>query len=87
MDRLAGGKFQRSGRGGGLLWAFFLSCLGAGGCKVCASCAHPEPCRFPEKAHSSMEAYGLFVTQVCRDNNAAYYHGPRTITYSACVLF
>ena len=62
-------------------------CLGAGGCKVCASCAHPEPCRFPEKAHSSMEAYGLFVTQVCRDNNAAYYHGPRTITYSACVLF
>lgn len=62
-------------------------CLGAGGCRVCTTCAYPEPCRFPQSAMSSMEAYGLFVTQVCRDNGAAYYHGARTITYSACVLF
>lgn len=62
-------------------------CLGAGGCRVCKKCAFPEPCRFPEKAYSSMEGYGLFVTQVCRDNGLPYYHGPRTITYTACVLF
>lgn len=62
-------------------------CLGAGGCRVCQSCAYPEPCRFPEKALSSMEGYGLFVTQVCRDNDLAYYHGEGTIAYTACVLF
>lgn len=61
-------------------------CLGAGGCRVCRPCAYPEPCRFPEKAMSSMEAYGLFVTQVCRDAGAAYHHGERTITYTACIL-
>lgn len=62
-------------------------CLGAGGCRVCKTCAYPEPCRFPEKALSSMEGYGLFVTQVCRDAGIPYHHGERTITYTACVLF
>lgn len=62
-------------------------CLGAGGCRICKTCAFPEPCRFPEKALSSMEGYGLFVTQVCRDNDLPYYHGEGTITYTACVLF
>ena len=62
-------------------------CLGSGGCRVCKTCAYPEACRFPEKAYSSMEGYGLFVTQVCRDNGLAYHHGERTITYTACVLF
>lgn len=62
-------------------------CLGAGGCRICAKCAYPEPCRFPEKAYSSMEGYGLFVTQVCRDNGLEYYYGEKTITYTACVLF
>lgn len=62
-------------------------CLGAGGCRVCKQCAYPKPCRFPEKAMSSMEGYGLFVTQVCRDSNVPYYYGERTITYTACVLY
>ena len=62
-------------------------CLGAGGCRVCKKCAYPEPCRFPGEACSSMEGYGLFVSQVCRDNGAAYYHGEKTVTYSACILF
>lgn len=62
-------------------------CLGAGGCLICEKCAYPEPCRFPELAVSSMEAYGLFVTQVCRDNHLKYYYGPKTITYTTCVLF
>ena len=62
-------------------------CLGSGGCRICDQCAFPEPCRFPQKACSSMEGYGLFVTQVCRDNGVDYYHGEKTITYTACVLF
>ena len=62
-------------------------CLGAGGCRVCARCAYPEACRFPEKALSSMEGYGLFVTEVCRTAGAAYHHGDMTVTYTACVLF
>ena len=62
-------------------------CLGSGGCRICSKCAFPESCRFPEKACSSMEGYGLFVTQVCRDNGCEYYYGEKTITYTACILF
>ena len=62
-------------------------CLGSGGCRICGKCAFPESCRFPEKACSSMEGYGLFVTQVCRDNGCEYYYGEKTITYTACILF
>lgn len=62
-------------------------CLGAGGCRVCRQCAYPEPCRFPEQALSSMEGYGLFVTQVCRDAGLPYHHGEKTITYTACILY
>lgn len=62
-------------------------CLGSGGCRLCEKCAYPEPCRFPEKACPSMEGYGLFVTQVCRDNALAYHHGEKTVTYTACILF
>lgn len=62
-------------------------CLGAGGCRVCKQCAYPDACRFPEQALSSMEGYGLFVTQVCRDAGVPYYYGEKTIAYTACVLF
>lgn len=62
-------------------------CLGSGGCRMCRVCAWPEPCRFPEQAYPSMEGYGLFVTQVCRDNGIRYHYGEKTITYSACILF
>lgn len=62
-------------------------CLGAGGCRVCKQCVYPEDCRFPEKAMSSMEGYGLFVTQVCRDAGIPYHYGERTLTYTACILF
>lgn len=62
-------------------------CLGAGGCRLCETCAYPEPCRFPECAYASMEGYGLFVTEVCRANGLPYYYGDCTITYTACFLF
>lgn len=62
-------------------------CLGAGGCRLCQICAYPLPCRFPQRACPSMEGYGLFVTQVCRDHGIPYHHGEKNITYTACVLF
>jgi len=61
--------------------------LGAGGCSVCKKCNYPEPCLFPEKATYSMEGFGLFVTQVCRDNGLQYNYGPETVTFNACVLY
>lgn len=62
-------------------------CLGTGGCRICGSCAYPAPCRFPEKACASMEAYGLLVSEVCSQCGVAYYYGPNTLTYTACILF
>lgn len=61
--------------------------LGSGGCSICQECAYPEPCRFPKKAIAPMEAYGLFVTQICKDNHVEYYYGPKTLAYTACILF
>lgn len=62
--------------------------LGAGCCNQCKECSYPnEECRFPTKAISSMEAYGLLVSQVCSDNNVPYYHGPGTLAYTSCYLF
>jgi predicted metal-binding protein len=60
--------------------------LGAGGCRICKDCAYPEPCRFPKRLISSMEAYGLFVSDICKKNNVKYYHGRNTQTFVGCYL-
>lgn len=61
--------------------------MASGGCRLCESCTYPDsPCRHPGLAIPSMEAYGLMVSQVCKDSGVGYYYGPRTITYTACVL-
>lgn len=61
--------------------------MSAGGCTLCESCGCPEtPCRFPELATPSMEAYGLFVSDVCSASNLGYYYGPKTITFTSCIL-
>ncbi len=68
------------------VWPDLLA-LGAGGCKNCKECTYPDhPCRFPDKMVYSMEGFGLFVTQVCRDCGIPYNHGRGTMTYSACFL-
>lgn len=61
--------------------------IGAGACTRCKECSYPDaPCRFPDKAFASMEAYGMLVTQVCKANNVTYYYGPCTIAYTSCYL-
>jgi len=62
--------------------------LSAGTCTVCKSCTYPDkPCRFPNKCFSSMEAYGLFVSDICTKSDIKYNYGPKTMTYTSCVLF
>jgi len=63
-----------------------LLALGNGSCKLCEPCAYPEPCVNPGRAVSSMEAFGLVVSDVCSKNGVGYYYGPRTITYTGCYL-
>lgn len=61
--------------------------LTAGACTICRKCTYPtRPCRFPAKMFSSMEAYGLLVSDVCKKSGLEYYYGPKTITYSSCIL-
>ena len=61
--------------------------IGAGCCTKCKTCTYPDAsCRFPKEAFSSMEAYGMVVTQICQANGLAYYYGPCTITYTSCYL-
>ena len=64
-----------------------LLSLGAGTCTRCSVCSYPDlPCRFPEKRFSSMEAYGMLVTQVCQISGMKYYYGSGTISYTSCFL-
>ena len=61
--------------------------MATGGCTLCPQCTYPDsPCRFPKKAIPSMEAYGLLVSKVCEKSDLPYYYGPRTLTYTSCVL-
>jgi bifunctional UDP-N-acetylglucosamine pyrophosphorylase/glucosamine-1-phosphate N-acetyltransferase len=62
--------------------------MGAGTCTICKLCTYPDaPCRFPDRAISSMEAYGLFVSKVCTLSDMKYNNGPLSITYVSCILF
>jgi predicted metal-binding protein len=63
--------------------------LGAGGCGVCQTCAKRtnEPCRFPEKAMPSLEAYGVNVSELAKAANMKYINGQNTVTYFGAVLF
>lgn len=61
--------------------------LTAGGCRICIKCTYPDkPCRFPKRMLSSMEAYGLLVSDVCIKSGLEYNYGPQTITYTSCIL-
>jgi predicted metal-binding protein len=60
---------------------------GAGGCRVCPTCSYPEPCRFPNRAISAVEAAGINVTALSRIANLKYNNGPDTVTYFSMILF
>jgi Predicted metal-binding protein (DUF2284). len=61
--------------------------MGAGACTVCDDCTCPEsPCRYPEKAIISMEAFGLWVSDVCKKNGVPYNYGENKMAYTSCIL-
>jgi len=61
--------------------------MGAGGCNICETCTFPDkPCRFPDRMTVSMEAYGLFVSKVCKDNGLAYNYGSNKMAFTSCFL-
>ena len=62
--------------------------LGAGGCRVCSRCAKQddEPCRHPDLALSSLEAYGINVSVLAPQAGMKYINGVNTVTYFGAVL-
>jgi predicted metal-binding protein len=62
--------------------------LGAGPCKNCDKCAilTQKPCRYPEKAATSLEACGIDVSQLAKLAGLKYINGPQTITYFGAVF-
>ncbi len=64
-----------------------LLALGSGCCTLCTECTYPSnPCRMPPKRVSSLEAYGILVSDLCKKNNLNYYYGPNMIAYTSCYL-
>ena len=75
MDEFLSGKYPKT------------LAIGTGSCTQCKECTYPDaPCRFPDRRVSSMEAYGMLVLEVCKDNHLGYYYGPNTIAYTGCFL-
>lgn len=62
--------------------------LGAGGCRLCQRCAKldDQPCRFPDEAMSSLEAYGINVSELARAAGMKYINGMDTVTYFGAVF-
>jgi len=62
--------------------------LGAGTCRECEKCTYPqEPCRFPDKKHTSVEACGIYVTKLCEAAGLSYINGENTLTNTGLILF
>jgi len=62
--------------------------LGAGGCGVCEECNKPKglPCKAPDLATPSLEAYGVHVSKLAPLAGMKYINGPDTVTYFGAVL-
>ena len=66
---------------------------GAGSCPSCKDengkihCAFPDPCPFPDKKISSIEAAGINVTELSKVAGVVYNNGPNTVTYFSMTLY
>lgn len=63
--------------------------LAAGCCNFCERCAYldKEPCRNPDQAVSSVEAYGMNVIALEKSAGLPYYNGKNSVTYVGLILF
>ena len=62
--------------------------LGAGGCRICGKCGAVDntPCRFPDKAAASVEAYCIDVSHMTNSHGLNYINGVNTVSYVAAFL-
>ncbi len=63
--------------------------LGAGACGVCTECTKPKglPCRFPDKAITSIEACGVDASALAKTCGLRYINGQNTVTYFGILLY
>jgi predicted metal-binding protein len=63
--------------------------LNAGCCSICERCAYldREPCRHPDLAVASVEAYGMNVIALQKSAGLPYYNGKNSVTYVGMILF
>ncbi len=63
--------------------------LSAGCCSYCERCAYldKQPCRHPDQAASSVEAYGMNVIGLEKSAGLPYNNGKYTVTYVGLILF
>lgn len=62
--------------------------MNAGSCTYCPECSYVvgEKCRFPDKAVSSVEANGIDVMALVKDNGIPYNNGNNTVSYVSLIL-
>jgi predicted metal-binding protein len=63
--------------------------LNAGACTICPECTWPagKPCRFPDRAVSSLEACGINVMELAKSCAIPYINGVNTVSYVGLMLF
>lgn len=63
--------------------------LDAGCCGYCERCSYQDsrPCAYPEKALSSIEAYGMDVATLMKAAGLPYNHGKHAVGFVGLVLF
>ena len=63
--------------------------LSAGGCNLCDRCGKRDslPCRHPDQALPSLEAYGVNVHDTAENVGLPYINGVNTITFFGAVLY
>ena len=65
-----------------------IKALSAEGCGLCKKCTYPTaPCRFPDKARSSVEANGISVVELAQNCGIRYKNAPNTVTYFSVILY
>jgi predicted metal-binding protein len=63
--------------------------LGAGACCICDNCTYEQqlPCRNPEHAIVSVEACGIDVMEMMKENGMRYNNGANTVTYIGTLFY
>ncbi len=63
--------------------------LSAGSCTLCETCSYVlrKPCRKPDEALGTLEAYGVDVTALVTGCGLKYNNGPNTVSYVGVIMF